>query len=87
MLVGCFGSWEPDTGKPVALSLKDFLEECEIIPHNMSSYSIFTFEPVHNFDLGISKLVENWKFGYLSSDRPRTIPEKLESQSRPLCLM
>ena len=52
---------------------KSFLEELQIeypsfIPNSL--YDIFTFEPLHNLHLGISKLLKNCTFNLISSNYP-----------------
>ena len=61
-----------------------FLEELycvgNIVPND--AYSIFTFEPLHNLHLGISKLLKTCTIQLLSSDDLYTHPTKNSRQQR-----
>lgn len=66
---------------------KFFSKECEMISRNIRLYSIFTFDPLHNFHLEILKPTKECTIKYLLLDRLRTNPDKFESQRRTLCSM
>lgn len=67
-----FELWEPHVGKTVAISLKMFLEEREIVPRKTSLYLIIKLKPLQSVHLGISKLVKGRTMGYGSLSRLET---------------
>lgn len=59
-----------------------FLKPCKMVPHNVSLSLVFTFEPLHNLHLGISKLLNECKIEYISSDSLRSNQDKPKSRRR-----
>ena len=65
-------------------SWESFLESTSLVDRTAipDLYSIFTFEPLHNLFLGVSKLLKHCMFQYLSSQTLSTKPSGLQTVPR-----
>lgn len=79
-----FETWEADVEKPVAFQFRTFFWKNVKYSYLIYDYIWYLGLRLHNIHIGISKLVEQFRIGYLLSDRLKPSTEKPELQRTPL---